>query len=613
MIYRRFEFEDRPTTISKGPGAYLTGFRRHVDTHDASSNFLPRLERVMSLGDTSNNSPKSLMDMVSVSCCNYPFITEASEKHNDESLSKELTERYVEESSAGNKSTHLAPKKARKGREKTEFCRFFLKGIECPYKDMCSYAHGPEELQRSCIGDFVQSIEEANEFRCRPCQTWIATGACPFKSRCSFLHDPRVSGSTDSWLPIKDMPSNRLPMICKPNDSFGYSKNQYLNRNVLMIDTFHNIQTELVNKGNPFGTPCWEFATLYSAACNLNIKNLKSIINQVVPDPSSVVHQRLKFILSIASRNNCSNYLNEQNRLEIALSMRGKATNLQGYEFWPTHVLYGKEGCMILQKKAFWIVSSTEIKQSQQFSVLQIPLSEVGHYERLHQIVVLVHELAFGPEMKKNTLPTSLWFNLSEGYDLEECSHFESKRLADEVKARNRTSANLNKKKESDGEENQLLFTTATPFFQVRAQDKSAFLLVTQMIQHRLYDVRRIDKVPDKNGYGVTSNRGMIDEEYFTDEHLLSAFHASRKYWNDWYLWPERKGHVSPKNMDCDVVSEVGIYEVPEFCSRHLKRRWDAFVEQIGIDNTSNNKTDKTGGGIVKARDGRLKVLVSIA
>jgi hypothetical protein len=70
----------------------------------------------------------------------------------------------------------LAPKRARKGRAKTEICRYYLKGKTCPFRDMCSYAHGHEELRAACLKDLVQDETEAADFRCRPCQTFVATG-----------------------------------------------------------------------------------------------------------------------------------------------------------------------------------------------------------------------------------------------------------------------------------------------------------------------------------------------------------------------------------------------------------------------------------------------------
>jgi hypothetical protein len=73
-------------------------------------------------------------------------------------------------------SPSLAPKRARRGRGKTEICRYYLKGKTCPYRDMCSYAHGHDELRAACLKDLVQDEIEAADFRCRPCQTFVATG-----------------------------------------------------------------------------------------------------------------------------------------------------------------------------------------------------------------------------------------------------------------------------------------------------------------------------------------------------------------------------------------------------------------------------------------------------
>jgi len=73
--------------------------------------------------------------------------------------------------------THPAPKRPRKGREKTELCRYYLQGVVCPFKEMCSYAHGEHELRDAVLSDLVEDLSGAKLFRSRPCFDWVATGS----------------------------------------------------------------------------------------------------------------------------------------------------------------------------------------------------------------------------------------------------------------------------------------------------------------------------------------------------------------------------------------------------------------------------------------------------
>jgi hypothetical protein len=118
--------------------------------------------RVMNIGNTADFSVVSL-----------ELLAGKQQRRSSKSKSKQHEE---EEECEDDGEPCLAPKLARKGRAKTEICRYYLKGKTCPFRDMCSYAHGHEELRAACLKDLVQDETEAADFRCRPCQTFVATG-----------------------------------------------------------------------------------------------------------------------------------------------------------------------------------------------------------------------------------------------------------------------------------------------------------------------------------------------------------------------------------------------------------------------------------------------------
>ena len=68
----------------------------------------------------------------------------------------------------------------RKGREKTEMCEYFVKGVACPFekkKTGCNYAHGEHELKKNVLADHCKDLTDAQFFRSHPCFDFVATGA----------------------------------------------------------------------------------------------------------------------------------------------------------------------------------------------------------------------------------------------------------------------------------------------------------------------------------------------------------------------------------------------------------------------------------------------------
>ena len=64
---------------------------------------------------------------------------------------------------------------------KTEMCRYYEQGIECPWGYRCNYAHGEHELKfrysTLILMESAGQISNAATYLVRPCLTWVATGA----------------------------------------------------------------------------------------------------------------------------------------------------------------------------------------------------------------------------------------------------------------------------------------------------------------------------------------------------------------------------------------------------------------------------------------------------
>lgn len=67
----------------------------------------------------------------------------------------------------------------RKQRLKTELCKHWKEGRECPWGPKCTYAHGEEELVVPTLSRMQREgmIEDAQCYRTKPCWTYVATGA----------------------------------------------------------------------------------------------------------------------------------------------------------------------------------------------------------------------------------------------------------------------------------------------------------------------------------------------------------------------------------------------------------------------------------------------------
>jgi hypothetical protein len=371
----------------------------------------------------------------------------------------------------------------------------------------------------------------------------------------------------------------------------------------------------------------------------------------------------------------------ERHRLEMVLVMRGNSKNsshkaavknknkantkgAHGIEFWPTHTLFGQEGCMILQKKAFVILPAPLLSSCSEHNmhhenptiVQEIDECDIGHYEirsnMRHCPVLVVHELAFGPEQKNNVLPISYWFGLAEGPDLVKVAYPHAKRIVDDIKSRNKSglyahdiysndddadapASSFKLSADGAGEREHclprslpLLFTTATPFFELRSRDEAAFDLITDMMKHRRAMLtppvwRSIIQGRSESG-GHLMHRLQSHERTMAlqKENLLVVFDAHKRHWNAWWAWPRTEGHslslslmdINDAVMEGPVPSGKCMYEVPQggtTACKHAKLRWDAFVSQLNDIKYSKQKNSNKVCGASITKKVRLPIFKS--
>jgi hypothetical protein len=423
-----------------------------------------------------------------------------------------------------------------------------------------------------------------------------------------------------------------------------------------VIDTDYNVRLETLNRGNPMGmlenkANCFE--SVYDVACNLTHTNIQDILSHKVTNSHPGVAERLSFVLNRASTHKCKYLLTERHRLEMVLVMRGsknnkaavtnKANTKGGVEFWPTHSLFGQEGCMVLQKKAFLILPAPLLSSCSEHHenplVQEIDECDIGYYKLyMRQCPVLVvHELAFGPAQKNNVLPVSYWFGLAEGPDLIKAAYPQARRIVDEIKNRNKAGVHDNDADAPDSSFKSsgagehclprslpLLFTTATPFFELRPRDESAFDLITDMMNHR-----RAMLIPvwrNIQGRGASESGGHLMHRLQSHERNMALqkgklrveFNAHKRHWNAWWSWPRTEGHalslpLDNAAMEGPVPSGKCMYEVPRGATcnhnKHTKLRWDAFVGELN-DKYSKQANKVCGASTKKVRLGKARLQV---
>jgi len=264
--------------------------------------------------------------------------------------------------------------------------------------------------------------------------------------------------------------------------------------------------------------------------------------------------------------------LTEGQRLKIALMMRGDADDHKYIKFWPTHTLYSRKGCMLLQSRAFWVSRSGN-------DVEEAAREDISHQSvcRSKFDLVTVHEVCFGPAEKPDVLPCSMWFNLVEGRDLVPCSTIMAKKYVDDVKGRKTPCRNEDENHHNSALlqpniyfacKSPILFNETDPFrpfFQIRPYDIDAFNLVTLMMKHRC----------------AFCCNSITEEQSFNLMASIEGQYRAQSRFCDGWSWPKNYGHPNDIRYNSFAPLVNGEYEICPSHNCYTSEIWSSFINTM--------------------------------
>lgn len=121
---------------------------------------------------------------------------------------------------------------------KTQMCKHFQTDGECPLRQYCQFAHGPEELRQpndplpKQFGKTALGAVHSN-YKTEPCKYMEETGECKFGDGCSFYHDDKERRQLIDPLPnlpegVTLPPMPERPQNYRPkNQKYGGNYNNY--------------------------------------------------------------------------------------------------------------------------------------------------------------------------------------------------------------------------------------------------------------------------------------------------------------------------------------------------------------------------------------------------
>jgi hypothetical protein len=259
-------------------------------------------------------------------------------------------------------------------------------------------------------------------------------------------------------------------------------------------------------------------------------------------------------------------------KLQIALKLHGDAD--WQYKYRPQHIIHD-ELCMVLQKRAFLVGNNNNARE--------IALST---YNARHASHVLVREIAFGPDSDPTVRGVSLWFNISED-EVQLCTPQQAKRF--------RWKRGLKIKDQETKDSS--IFETLDSFPMIRPDDKDAFHLAKDVMEHRcaVLQTERLSSMRDR----FEALKKLETQK----KALQERFENQKKSWAAW-AWPINvgRGNVNKNTPVPPVDSKYSLErtekeETPEdedsdeeHCvGSAVTGIWESFLSvQSGDSNVSN-------------------------
>jgi hypothetical protein len=314
---------------------------------------------------------------------------------------------------------------------------------------------------------------------------FYGTNHSPFGKRCCGIHDPRVSGANSSWLPHTETQGNTIATD-------------------INVDCLHQKRQNSLIYRNPFGSQlCLSgnsaFSDLYRLICRIDYSQVEE----------GWIDKRRRGGLGPISK------------LHIALQLRGDAD--WQYKYRPQHIIHD-ELCMVLQKRAFQIGKDMEARE--------ISLSTYNPRVASH---VLVREVAFGPDSDPTVRGVSLWFNIGED-EVQLCTPQQAKRF--------RWKRGL--KNNKDEQNYSSIFETVDSFPMIRPDDKDAFDLATDIMEHRCAVMQTERLTSMRNRFEALKKLEVQKKA------LQERFENQKKSWAAW-AWPINVGRGEKVNKNTPV------------------------------------------------------------
>jgi len=392
----------------------------------------------------------------------------------------------------------------------------------------------------------------------------------PFGKRCTCIHDSRLAGSSPSWLPHTETQGNTMDTD-------------------INVDALHQKRLHEIFFGTPFG-PAFslerrdQWSDLYKIVCNIGhiakeqarsgggwmettghgIKrgggghhhhhhHHPAQSHAHAHRHKQLTHHHASLRTGHPSNGagrsgGLSGSLHPIYKLQIALLMRnggGVGNNVTSashshdwyYKFRPQHVIHD-EVCMVLQTRAFRLIDNTNM------DIQEISLEL---YRPHVQDLVLVREIAFGPDCEPTARGVSLWFNIDEK-DVTLCTSQQSKRF--------RFKRGVNKKEDEKQSTKSSVFDSLDSFTMVRPRDQEAYKLAGDMMEHRL-NVLRMERISN-----MRERFEALQQMEEQKKALQQRFEELKASWLAW-AWPVNHGREKvTKNTPVPPVD--GNYEFKE-------------------------------------------------
>lgn len=281
-------------------------------------------------------------------------------------------------------------------------------------------------------------------------------------------------------------------------------------------------------------------------------------------------------------RRRSSQELTELHKVSIALQMRGTTSSFS-FKYRPQHVIHG-ELCMVLQERVFRFDDENNVLSK------EITRDDIGNDDEANSVVV-VREVAFGPDCDPSVRGVSLFFNIPDDAVVQ-CTPQQAKRFR-------WRKGKKNKNKSKNKDESSSSMDRLESFLMVRTCDPDSFSFTTAVLEHRLAVLKARD--------GEKRLRSLLARELNKEKKILQTrFSALNVDWETW-AWPSHNGNGDILDEDTPVPKVDMEYSAPLSTDGPVAAIWDDFTSFME-SSPQRNGSDGTAAAAVVREKKRLSV-----